>query len=38
MKQITRGIIFHRLLRDFLVDAEHLEDLRVKEMWHRRIR
>lgn len=29
---------FHRLLRDFLLDAEHLEDLRVKEMWHRRIR
>ena len=29
---------FNRLLRDFLVDAEQLEDLQVKEMWHRRIR
>lgn len=27
---------FHRLLRDFLVDAEDLDDLEVKAMWHRR--
>jgi pimeloyl-ACP methyl ester carboxylesterase len=35
---IEEGTAFHRLLRDFLIEEEAPEDLRVKEMWHRRTR
>jgi pimeloyl-ACP methyl ester carboxylesterase len=35
---LEEAVAFHRLLRDFLVDAEELGNLEIKEMWHRRTR